>query len=209
MTRKHCIMYAYALQPYQVSGGPAWLDTEHYSVLAKLENTADGKGAGRQDGAPTFRCPQRTNAHRVTATAIRSLPIAIPSRIKGPAYALTVAKSGFRLQPVFAEGGRSTNSIGNGASRKLTATRTDLAGIVGFLSRQVDRPVVDHTHLPGVYTFTLEWTPDDLKSVASSDQPPLPSIFTALQEQLGLKLEPQKVPVDIILVDAVERPSAN
>ena len=126
-----------------------------------------------------------------------------------PAYALTVAKSGFKLQPVSAEGGRSTNSIGNGASRKLTATRTDLAGIVGFLSRQVDRPVVDHTHLPGVYTFTLEWTPDDLKSVASSDQPPLPSIFTALQEQLGLKLEPQKVPVDIILVDAVERPSAN
>jgi uncharacterized protein (TIGR03435 family) len=62
----------------------------------------------------------------------------------------------------------------------------------------------------GSYTFTLEWKPDELKPVAASDQQQLPSLFTALQEQLGLKLESaHSAPVDILAVDSAERPSEN
>ena len=61
----------------------------------------------------------------------------------------------------------------------------------------------------GFYGFTLEWTPDDLKAPAPSDQPSLPSIFTILQDKLGLKLEARRAPIEILVVDGAERPSAN
>ena len=65
------------------------------------------------------------------------------------------------------------------------------------------------THILGFYDFTLSWTPDDLKSAAAPDQPALPSLFTALQEKLGLKLESQKAPVELLVIDSAVRPSEN
>jgi uncharacterized protein (TIGR03435 family) len=82
------------------------------------------------------------------------------------------------------------------------------------LARLVSRPVVDHTGLNGAYDFTLEWmpnqtTPNQLDPPGTSGQagPDRPSIFTAVQEQLGLKLEPQKGPVDVLVIDRAERPT--
>jgi uncharacterized protein (TIGR03435 family) len=126
-----------------------------------------------------------------------------------PAYALTVPKGGFKLKESPNPGDHGTNSHSKGNERTLVATAVDMGRLVAFLARQVDRPVVDMTHVQGFYDFTLAWTPDDLKAAGAVDQPALPSLFTVLQEKLGLKLEPQKAPIDLIVIDSAARPSEN
>ena len=96
------------------------------------------------------------------------------------------------------------------------AQAVPIATLVQFLSRQpLGRTVLDKTGLTGNYDFTLQWTPDDLQRAASTATdyvPPesaWPSLFTALQEQLGLKLEPQKGSVQALVIDHAEKPSGN
>lgn len=210
MTLARFIAMAYDVKPYQVTGGPDWIDAEHYDILAKLEH------AGQEALPPDATPRQRADANNARIRAALQDLLAERFQLKFhretkemPCYALTVAKGGFKLKPLEGGGEHGTNSKGNGARRTLTATGVDMGRLVAFLSRQVDRPVVDLTHIQGFYTFTLEWTPDDLKTGASSDQPALPSLFTALQEKLGLKLDPQKAPIELLTIDSAERPSEN
>ncbi len=93
-----------------------------------------------------------------------------------------------------------------------------MADFAGFLqSRIVDRPVVDHTSLPDHYDFTLKWTPDVNQApqpgqpapTASLDVDAPPDLFAAFQQQLGLKLEATKAPVEVLVIDKVEKPSEN
>jgi len=93
--------------------------------------------------------------------------------------------------------------------RRLTAKRAPMGRMAVFLEDQLNQPVADVTHIEGVFDFGLEWSPDELLGRPAPDSPQGPSIFTALQEQLGLKLEPQKVPVEILVVDSAVRPSEN
>ncbi len=79
--------------------------------------------------------------------------------------------------------------------------------LASFLALETGSPVEDRTHMPGVYTFTLEWARDDLKS--SSPERALPTLFTALEEKLGLELEARRGPVDLLVADSAERPSEN
>jgi uncharacterized protein (TIGR03435 family) len=120
-----------------------------------------------------------------------------------PGYALVVAKRGFKLKPVEPGGGSDTNSTG-GRVRTLTVKRTSMASLADLLARNLDQMVVDRTGLEGVYDFQLRWTNDDQNS-SSTDADAAPSLFTAIQETLGLRLQPQKVPTEIIVVDHVER----
>ncbi len=208
MTLKSYIMVAYNLKPFQVTGGPPWIDESTYEIVAKLESSAE---------APPNAAPGelRNNSDRIHA-ALRTLlaerfQLKIHHQSKEvPAYAMIVAKSGFKLQPDVTPGcSGGTSSNGNGVSQKLTATCIEMATFAGFLARRMNTPVADQTHLQGRYSFTLESTPDDLKNSASADQPALPSLFTVLQERLGLKLETTKASADIIVVDGAERPSEN
>jgi uncharacterized protein (TIGR03435 family) len=96
-----------------------------------------------------------------------------------------------------------------------TGNKITMAMLAPFLNQSVDRTVVDRTGLTGVFDFTLEFAPElgpdsQPDNTASAADPPVaPSLFTALQEQLGLKLEPQTRPVDVLVIDHVEEPSAN
>ena len=81
--------------------------------------------------------------------------------------------------------------------------------LVNQLSIELKRPVVDRTGLTGFYNFTLRWTPDGRTAGDAPEDASAPSIFTAVQEQLGLKLEPTKAPVQVLVIDRLERPSAN
>ena len=77
-----------------------------------------------------------------------------------------------------------------------------------FLSRQMDRPVLDMTGLKGVFDFTLDWTPDEspsAKGESAIDAPKSPSLMTALQEQLGLKLQARKAPIEVLIIDHAEK----
>jgi uncharacterized protein (TIGR03435 family) len=199
MTLTHYIAYAYDLKPFQVTGGPKWIDEEHYAIEAKLERPADGdaqpQSARMREAMQSLLAERfRVKFHRETKD--------------GSGFALNVDKGGFKLTPVPDDGGSGMNSKGN-ARRNLSATRADMARLAAFLSRELEGPVVDQTHIQGVYTFTLDWARDDLKAVPNSEASALPSIYTALQEKLGLKLDTRKVPMEIIVVESAERPSEN
>jgi uncharacterized protein (TIGR03435 family) len=210
MTLTRFVAMAYEVKPYQVTGGPSWIDTEHYDILAKLEHA--GEEALPPDSTPRQRA--EANTARLHA-ALQSLlderfQLKFHRETKEmPCYALLVAKGGFKLQESKNHTEHGTNSHGAGNGRSLVATGVDMGRLAAFLARQVDRPVVDMTHIQGFYDFTLAWTPDDLKNGDATDHPALPSLFTAVQEKLGLKLESQKAPVELLVIDSAARPSEN
>jgi uncharacterized protein (TIGR03435 family) len=118
-----------------------------------------------------------------------------------PVYALVVGKSGSKLRES-APG--ATGGVGMTGVGRITSRAAPLQGLADHLSNaalQIDRPVIDQTGLKGRYDFTLEWTPDNLPPGDST----APSLFTAVQEQLGLKLESRKAPVEIVVVDSAEK----
>jgi uncharacterized protein (TIGR03435 family) len=210
MTLKSYVMTAYNVKAYQVTGGPNWIDDSTYEIAAKLETA----------GLPKLPANLTSN-ERATAEEER-LHIALQGLLTDrfqlklhheskemPAYALTVAKSGFKLKETSETAGCGTNSKGNGTSINFTATCVDMTKFASYLARVTKQPVSDETHLQGSYSFGLEYIPDDLKATVSTDPLALPSLFTVLQQKLGLKLEQKKVPVDIIVVDGAERPSEN
>jgi uncharacterized protein (TIGR03435 family) len=113
-------------------------------------------------------------------------------------YALVVGKNGPRLKEV-AEAG-----LGIGLGRaQLRGRGASMSILASTLSDRLDRAVLDQTGLNGFYEFTLQWAPDDQTDAAG------PSLFTAMEEQLDLKLEPSKGTVETIMIDSAERPSAN
>jgi uncharacterized protein (TIGR03435 family) len=118
-----------------------------------------------------------------------------------PIYELTVAKGGAKMKKTAADGYGGNAKY---ASGKVTAHEISVESLAANLSFTLGRKIVNKTGLDGGYDFTLDYAPD---GADASD--PRPSIFTALEEQLGLKLLPAKGPVDVIVVDHIERPTAN
>jgi len=187
------LSFAYAIHQKQIVDGPAWLDTQKYDIVGQAD--LDGYANLRQIQEMLQKLLQsRFNLkfHREK----RELPI----------YAITVAKGGPKLtKHTEASNGLPTQSgsPSSGGRRFTNNSMSDFAlGMQSFL----DRPVVDQTGLAGRYDFVLTWNPDD----SSTDSPnPLPGLFTAIQEQLGLKLDPVKGPADVYVIDHVEKPSEN
>jgi uncharacterized protein (TIGR03435 family) len=121
-----------------------------------------------------------------------------------PAYALVVAKGGPKLkQPSPDERSGSQFAAATGKVKWANAPLTNLKFL---LSQEVGRPVVDKTGLTGKYDFTLEYAP---AARAATDETGKPSVFTALEEQLGLKLVSSKEPIDVLVIDSIEQPTAN
>jgi uncharacterized protein (TIGR03435 family) len=187
------------LFPSQIVGGDAWTGSERYDVSA----TMGSELATTRIGELTQLQPQllralledrfRLKAHRETRTL--------------PRYALVLARKDGRLGPRLR---RSSADCTVDLSACATTARqgryssggTPLSSLSNYLaSSVVQQVVVDRTGLEGRFAIDLEWTPDQ---TPSSDQP---SIFTALHEQLGLKLESERGPVDVVVIDSVERPT--
>jgi uncharacterized protein (TIGR03435 family) len=201
----------------QIIGAPKWVEADQYDVVAK----ADAEVGLVQMAGPMMqafledRC--RLKIHRET----RELPV----------YALTVAKGGSKLQPV-KEGSCTpvdlnhlpsgppapgqTPNCGRATSRRIGGEMaleaygmsvTDFAAQI--LSGALDRPVFDKTGLSGLFDFHLQYAPDNPGAPVTAADPTGLSIFTAVQEQLGLKLSPETGPVEVLVVDHVEKPSDN
>jgi uncharacterized protein (TIGR03435 family) len=183
---KRCVEMAYDVRDFSFSG-PDWLDTTHFDITAKPP-------AGYSEREQFGPMMQTLLAERF------KLAIHRESKVM-PAYALVQAKSGIKLKAVDAgDGGWGTNES-NGL---LTATRLSMPRLADFLARTLNSPVVDKTEVPGVFSFKLEFSRDEVQ--AGNDRvPDKPSIYTALQEQLGLRLVPQKLPIEIVVVDHIER----
>jgi uncharacterized protein (TIGR03435 family) len=187
---KKLIYESYGVKDYQVSG-PDWLGTEIYDITATVP-----PGVTRDDVQAMIQSLLadrfRLSLHRDT----KEMPV----------LALVVGKSGSKLQEVEFARGSTSASFG-----KFTAVTVPIRNFTEFLSRQTGRPVLDMTDLKGFYSFTLSYTPDQAPSVPGPDNGPIAesavgaSLFTAIQEQLGLKLEARKAPVEILVVDHAEK----
>jgi uncharacterized protein (TIGR03435 family) len=125
-----------------------------------------------------------------------------------PVFALTVAKDGPKITANTSDPNGWMNQQNGEANGRHTETlkNTSMADLALILQFHVDRPVVDQTGLKGRYDLKLQWTVDDTQAVAA-DGPP--GLFTAIQDQIGLKLERVKAPADVLVLDKVEKPGAN
>ena len=122
-----------------------------------------------------------------------------------PAYALVTAKDGLTIKEV-EPGEGNTNTSGS----RFTGTKITINRLTRFLSRLLDLPVIDKTGTQGVFDIDLHFAWEELSAEAPKQPSNGPSIFTALQEQLGLKLQSEKLPVEVVVVDHIERvPTGN
>jgi uncharacterized protein (TIGR03435 family) len=192
----------------RIVGLPSWTKSERYDVEAKVD----------YEDVPKWKAlslTQKSLALQPLLVTRFNLQFHHETRER-PTYSLVVAKNGPRLhkaQPGEAHprGISSPDGAGGGDESTVTPGKIALKGsslslLANLLSSQgLSHTVVDKTGLTGLYDITLRWSPDDIGSSDAS----LPSLFTALQEQLGLKLEYNKNPIDVIVIDHIEKPSKN
>ncbi|HET9402513.1 MAG TPA: TIGR03435 family protein [Candidatus Acidoferrales bacterium] len=208
------VINAYGVKPFQISGAPSWLDSERYDVDAKMDDAT-------ADMLKKLPEKERTEAVRLMMQKLfeQRLKLAVRHDTKEmPVYFLVIGKSGPKLKDMKPdEKGGSTHTSSHGGIFTMNAQGVQLGNLVGMLSNSLGRIVIDKTGLTGRYDFDLNWTSDDHVALAPSggdaslavSDASGPSLVTAIQEQLGLKLETGKGPVEIIVIERVERPSDN
>ena len=201
------IAAAYSLTPRAISGGPAWTDSDHFDILASTP------GDVQPNLDEQMAMLRKLLTDRFQLTFHRE-----PKEL--PVFAITVAKGGPKLKPSAAPAGTLPELINviypeekGGVHVELPARNATIQQFAAMLQRAViDRAVEDETGLSGTYDFDLEWTPDENQfngNLPRSVEPTKPSLFVAMQEQLGLRLEATRGPVQAIVIDRVERPSQN
>jgi uncharacterized protein (TIGR03435 family) len=208
ISAKVLIAFAYQLQDFQISGGQGWVSSDHFDVDARAD---DDVAAPDQ----VFLMVQSLLADRFRLTVHRETK-------ESSVYALVVGRGGLKIKLSSDQtlgaglGPHGDMKIGPGS---LIATAVPLSLFASLLSRQLGgRSVINRTGLTGRYDIELRWSPDvgqtQFGAGASGDTPSPtniagPSIFTAVQEELGLKLESTKGPAEILVIDYIEKPSAN
>lgn len=223
ITTKMLIQFAYNVRDFQLSGGPDWINSERYDIDAKISDSL-------VDEERNLTFFQRQDLVRPMLQSLLSdrFGLKVIHETKQlPIYALVVAKSGSKLsQKSLTPSGSPTASP---RASTLHSTGMSVFTLVGPVSAFADalsrlpelgRVVLGQTGLKGNYDFLLQWTPTDPTerptggdghgpANAHSSDTSGPSIFTAIQEQLGLKLESREGPVRILVIDHVEKPSEN
>jgi uncharacterized protein (TIGR03435 family) len=202
-TLKLLIAAAYNLNPKAVSGGPSWIESDHFDILALTPGETQPSHDQQMAMLGTLLA-ERFKLSWHHESKVFSI------------YALEIAKGGSKLKPSTAPATDQPALISTVYPQRilLPARNASMSDFVSMMQRAIlDRPVVDKTGLAGRYDFNLEWAPDE--SQFGGDIPPAPSdasippFFTALQQQLGLRLEATRGRIETIVVDHAERTSAN
>jgi uncharacterized protein (TIGR03435 family) len=183
------MMGAWGLNRDQIAGGPNWLETAGWDIDARMP-----AGASLAEAPQMMQAMLADRFQLVTHRETRMLPV----------YTLTVAKGGLKLR----EGdGRGGMSAGPRLIRYRSGTMSELAG---QLSSYLGRQVMDQTGIAGQYAIDLSFAPVDPGAAGDATaQDAAPSIFQAVQEQAGLKLESTKGPVEVLVIDRAEKPTPN
>jgi uncharacterized protein (TIGR03435 family) len=204
MTLMGLIHWAFDMPETRILDAPGWANSTSFNIDAEADSSVDAQMHNLSANEGTLQKQKMVQAmladrfKLATHTETRELPI----------YALVVAKGGPRLIPA-GEGGKS---VSHGRDHiNIQGFNNSVAAFAEELSKEVGRDVIDKTGIAGQYKITLTWAPDVGTNAEASSVPTDsgPSIFTALQEQLGLKLEPQKGQVAVLVVDHAEMPSQN
>jgi uncharacterized protein (TIGR03435 family) len=197
------IAFAYDVRDFQLSGGPGWLSADRFDIIAKPER--DARSTSDPKMTPTIRDQQYRE--RVLALLTDRFGLVAHKEMKEQqVYALTIAKGDSKLTVATTVGDRQ--GISDSGRGRLQGFAARTSGLAKILSDKMERTVLDRTGLTDKYDFVLEWTPDAMTDTTTAADAG-PSIFTSLQEQLGLKLESSKAAVDTIVIDRVDRPSEN
>jgi uncharacterized protein (TIGR03435 family) len=207
-TAKALIGAAYNLNPRAIASGPAWMESDHYEILA---GTPGDKRPTFEDQMAMLRKLLDDRFHLAFHREKKEFSI----------YELSVAKDGPKLRTSTAPPDESPNLTSTvypgveGIDHVLMPARNvTMAQFTAILQRAIlDRPVVDSTGMIGRYDFDLEWTPDETQfggqfSPGQTDSGK-PGLFAGMQQQLGLKIEATRGLIDILIVDRIERPSDN
>jgi uncharacterized protein (TIGR03435 family) len=210
-TVKMLILTAFNVKGFQLAGGPAWIESERFDVNGRPPE-------GVKYSRAMLRTLLEARFKLVTHTETREQPI----------YALVLARPDGRLGPQIkptatldctpAPGANPAgplvspcglNSTVGGAAGKLTAVGQPLEGLAATLGNfELGRQVIDRTGLTGKYDFELQWSSDTLRAMGTTDAAAAaPGVFTALQEQLGLRLDSQRGPVEFVIIDSIDRPT--
>lgn len=210
VTLQRLIQTNYHLQDSQISGGPDWLNTAKFDVDAELDPS--------QAAAVQQQIAEQKGADQALLQSLLANQFKLATHYEHrnlPTYDLMVSENGAKLQP---SGNQPrVMRFGNG---ELSSSGAPLELLTAQLSARLGRPVVDKTGLKGLYAFNLHWTPDQAEEehLHQSGQPVFlkpapetngPSLTTAVQEQLGLKLQPNTEPVQVLVIDHAEQPSEN
>ena len=178
-TLQALVRYAYGVKDYQIHG-PAWMATERYDIEAKA-----GSDRSSRDIELMLQNLLAERFGLKIRREVRQMPV----------YALALAKGGSKLR----ESKPADSSSMTSSNRSIEANKISLKILATLLAGQMDRPVLDSTGIEGMFDVSLEWTSDNDGAAGG------PSIFSVLTEQLGLRLESQTGPVEIILVDHAEK----
>jgi bla regulator protein BlaR1 len=199
VTVRMLIQQAWAISGYRIYGGPSWLDSTRYNITAKA---ADGAGNLTLDQMRPMLQTLLTDRFRLALhREKRELPL----------YRLIVSKNGPKLKESAVSGAPQSRM----ATGQITDEKAGMDTLASQLGQQLGRFVVNQTALKGDFDFHVEWTPDPGQNLGGESETPPPagadgpSIFTALQQQLGLKLESAKGPVEVLVIDHAEKPDAN
>jgi uncharacterized protein (TIGR03435 family) len=218
-TTRRLIEFAYNVKDDRLSGGPGWINSERYDIDAKeAESVAEA--------LQKLPLVQRLDRMRLMVQSLLAdrFKLKVNRQIKElPVYALVVAKNGPKLT-LTPQGPPRDPDIAGGRGQ-FTGTAVPMSALAYSLAQLPEiggRVVLDQTALKGNYDFSLQWSPDTTPAFSGggpgdtarpAGAPPsdssAPSLFTALQEQLGLRLESQKSPVDVFVIDHIEEPSPN
>jgi uncharacterized protein (TIGR03435 family) len=185
---KLLMVNAFDIRTFQIVGGAGWMDSDRFDIEAKTPGNISGKQG--------YEMLQTLLADRF------QLKIHWETR-EMPIYTLVVEKNGPKLNPAKEDGRSMVSGRGRG---RMDFQKVSLPTLAVNLAGNLDRIVIDKTGLSGEFDFTLEWNPD--LSQPDPDQSK-PSIFTALTEQLGLRLESTRGAVEVLVIDHAEKPSEN
>lgn len=190
------ILLAYQVMPFQLVGGPSWMASDGFDIEAK----AADPNASPEQFRELIRTMLADRFHLKVHSETKELRV----------YELVVAKNGTSLVEDKAD--RPEVSMRNGRG-EMTGVKATMSMFAGALTRLVQRKVVDATGLKGSYSFQLRFQPEETPQFRDDGLAPTdidsPSLFTALQEQLGLTLRSSRGPVEVLVVDGAQRPSEN
>jgi uncharacterized protein (TIGR03435 family) len=185
---------AYGIQEFQIDGQPRWADLDRFDIVAKIPDD------GRSDDWPLML--QALLRDRFNLRFHRE-------QRQAPVYVMTMAKNGHKLTAADpSKCGNPSGSCGfNGSPTRIDGTSVSMAQLAARLSRSIGVIVFDKTGLDSLFDITLEWTVEDQFTGRGASASP--TIFAAIQEQLGLRLESTRGPVDVLVVDSAEKPAAD
>ena len=202
VTLKAIIQFAFDMPQSRIVDAPAWTSSQAFDIDAK--SIDDALNQRLHDLPPDQAKPIKLGMIQAMLADRFGLKIHREQR-ELPIYEIVVAKSGQKLTPAKSDGLYVSHGLGYVNAKGIT-----LPGIAQELARDAGRVIVDKTGIPGHFDIDIRWQPDDAPpALINGEDAGLPSLFTVFQEQLGLRLEPAKGPVEVLVIDAVHQPSEN